>query len=131
MSALLWSTFPNRDSAARAAEILVSEELAACGNILGGIESIFVWQGAAEHTEEVGLLLKTNAALLGRAAARLEAIHPYDTPAVLGWPCAVSGTKTAPWLESLRPSAEPEAMKPKAGTDRNTASGKGDNGANI
>jgi periplasmic divalent cation tolerance protein len=29
--------------------------------------------------------MKTDATMLERAIARLEALHPYETPAILGW----------------------------------------------
>lgn len=99
--ALVWCPFGDEDSARAAAGILLDEGLVACANILPGIESLFVWNGAAGQAREVGMLLKTNAALLEKVIARLDALHPYDQPTILGWRCEAASAPTAGWLGSL------------------------------
>jgi periplasmic divalent cation tolerance protein len=101
MTALVWCPCPDEDTALALARQLIEGGLAACGNALGPMRSVFAWQGAIDHAAETGLLLKTDARLLERAVARLEEIHPYDEPAVLGWRCDASGAATAAWLGAL------------------------------
>lgn len=101
MTALVWCPCPDEDTALALARQLVGEGLAACGNAIGPMRSVFAWQGAVEEASETGLLLKTDARLLDRAVAWLEAIHPYDEPAVLGWRCDAAGAATAAWLGAL------------------------------
>ena len=48
-----------------------------------------------------GALFKTAPGLLARAVERLEAIHPYDTPAIVGWKADSCGQATAAWLGAL------------------------------
>jgi periplasmic divalent cation tolerance protein len=50
---------------------------------------------------EVGALFKTDAALLDQAVARLAELHPYETPAVLGWRVDAAAAATASWLGTL------------------------------
>ncbi|TAD80777.1 MAG: divalent-cation tolerance protein CutA, partial [Sphingomonadales bacterium] len=45
-AALVWCPFPDTDSARTAADALLDDALIACANILGEIESRFVWEGA-------------------------------------------------------------------------------------
>jgi len=99
--ALIWCPFPDAEAAGRAARILLAENLAACGNVIPGMTSMFVWQGGEETASEAGLLLKTNATLLDRAVARLAQIHPYDEPAVLGWRCDAASAGTRTWLAGI------------------------------
>ena len=106
MSALVWCPCPDEETARSLARTLVEERLAACGNVIGPIRSIFSWQGEVSETEECGLLLKTDERLLDRAVARLEQAHPYDEPAVLGWRCDAAGEATGAWLSAL---AAPDA----------------------
>ena len=40
---------------------MLKAKLAACGNIIPGITSVYEWQGAVETETEVSLLLKTMA----------------------------------------------------------------------
>ena len=103
--ALVWSPFADEASALAVAHTLVEEQLAACGNIVPGLVSVFAWQGQVDTVREVGLLLKTRAALLDRAVERLAQVHPYDEPAVLGWVCEGGAEVTLEWLSRLPPSA--------------------------
>jgi periplasmic divalent cation tolerance protein len=47
------------------------------------------------------VLFKTDASLLDRATARLAEIHPYQTPAVLGWRTDTAAHATRAWLREL------------------------------
>lgn len=99
--ALIWCPFPDEGAALSAIGILLDEGLAACGNVLGPMTSVFVWNGVKETAQEVGALLKTNAALLDFAVTRLAEIHPYEEPAVLGWRCDSAAAGTAAWLAEI------------------------------
>ncbi|WP_126173281.1 divalent-cation tolerance protein CutA [Altericroceibacterium xinjiangense] len=99
--ALVWCPFADEDSAAAAASTLLDEGLIACANILPPMRSLYCWQGERGESRECGALLKTDAALLERACARLAEIHPYQDPAILGWRCAESTPATALWLGAL------------------------------
>jgi periplasmic divalent cation tolerance protein len=99
--ALIWSPFPDAASATRIAETLLDEGLIACANLLPAMRSLFRWQGSRETSEEAGALFKTNSAALSAAIARIEALHPYDTPAVLGWVCDAATPATQEWLGAL------------------------------
>jgi len=101
LSALIWCPFADESSAAAAATQLLDEGLVACANILPPMRSLYVWQGERGEALEVGALFKTDAALLDRATARLAEIHPYDTPAVLGWRADTAARPTAEWLRAL------------------------------
>lgn len=80
---LVFCTCPDADSAARIAEALVGERLAACVNTLPGLRSVYRWQGAVERAEEVLLLIKTTAARLDALKDRVVDLHPYELPEVV------------------------------------------------
>ncbi|WP_240782072.1 divalent-cation tolerance protein CutA [Qipengyuania sediminis] len=98
-AALIWCPFPDEAEARAAITTLLDERLIACGNILPGMTSLFAWQGERDEANECGALFKTTAALLSAAMSRIAAIHPYQTPAVLGWGVQASGS-TQSWLNS-------------------------------
>ena len=100
MSALIWCPFPDEGSAAAVATQLLDEKLIACANILGAMRALYEWNGERGDAREVGVLFKTEARLLDAAVARIAELHPYETPAVLGWPCTASPA-TAEWLAGL------------------------------
>lgn len=99
--ALVWCPFPDGDSAAQAARVLLDEGLIACANILPPMRSLYVWRGESGDESEVGVLFKTNAARLLAVTARLAQLHPYDEPAILGWHCDAAAPETAAWLGAL------------------------------
>ncbi|NMO22189.1 divalent-cation tolerance protein CutA [Pyxidicoccus fallax] len=80
---LVLVTAPSADKAAELARTLVEEQLAACGNIVPGLRSIYRWQGQIHDDAEVLLILKTRAALFEPLRARVVELHPYQVPEVL------------------------------------------------
>ena len=93
---LLYVTAPDRATAADLAATLVAERLAACGNVLEGMTSVYRWEGEVRREAEVALILKTTAARAGEATARLVELHPYEVPCVLSLPV---GGGHGPFLE--------------------------------
>jgi periplasmic divalent cation tolerance protein len=89
---------PDRDSARAAADALLDDQLIACANILGAIESRFVWDGARATGGEVGVLFKTTTERLEDVVERLAALYPYDTPAIIGWQADAAHPATLAWL---------------------------------
>ncbi len=102
-SALIWCPFPDRSSARDVAGVLLEEGLIGCANMIGGLESIFKWQDTIETSSEVAVLFKTRGNLLNRTIERLGVLHPYDSPAILGWHCDAAHHKTETWLAALQP----------------------------
>ena len=74
---------PDAPTAARIADALVDERLAACASALPGMRSTYRWQGEVERADEVLLLLKTTAGRYPALQARLVQLHPYELPELL------------------------------------------------
>ncbi|MGE0658623.1 MAG: divalent-cation tolerance protein CutA [Reyranellaceae bacterium] len=79
---------------------LVEDRLAACANVLPGIESIYRWQGAIETAQESVLILKTRAALVDQLAARVRELHTYDCPCVVALPIVAGNPAYLRWIET-------------------------------
>lgn len=97
-AALIWCPFPDPETARTIAGQLLDARLVACANILGPVESHFVWQGERGIASETGVLFKTTAGLLDDAVERLGKLHPYDTPAIVGWQVDAALPATIAWL---------------------------------
>lgn len=100
-AALAWCPFPDRNSARAAAAVLLDEQLIGCANILGEVEALFEWDGERGEGAEVGVLFKTNSAVLDRMVLRLGDLHPYDTPAITAWRCDAAHPATLEWLGAV------------------------------
>lgn len=98
---LVWCPFPDEDAARTAAGVLLDEGLIACANIVPGLVSLYVWQGERGEAREVGLLGKTHPNLGAAAIARLEQLHSYQSPAIIGWDTDKAASATREWLGSL------------------------------
>lgn len=99
---LLITTFPDEESAASAARTLLEERLIACGTLLPGARSLYLWKEGIEESREILVLMKTAGDLAHRCMGRLEELHPYDVPEiVLVDPSAVSGAYAGWVTESL------------------------------
>lgn len=99
--ALVWCPFPDKGSARAISDRLIEEKLVACANIFGQIEAIFAWNGDRGESAEVPVLFKANMDALERLIDRLGELHPYDTPAILGWQCDAGHPSTLAWLGAL------------------------------
>ena len=80
---LVFVTTPDEAVAVALARALVGERLAACGNLVPGLRSIYAWQGEIHDEPEVLLLLKTTADRVDALAARVSTLHPYAVPEVV------------------------------------------------
>ncbi len=80
---LVVTTCPDEELGEAIVRSLVEERLAACGNIVTGVRSIFWWQGKVDNDSECLVLLKTHTSRLDQLACRLEELHPYDVPELL------------------------------------------------
>jgi periplasmic divalent cation tolerance protein len=86
------------DEGERIAEALVTEQLAACVNLIGPIRSIYTWKGALQRDEERLLLIKTRAALFDALECRVRALHSYETPEVIALPITAGSPPYLAWL---------------------------------
>lgn len=100
-AALVWCPFPDADAALAAIDVLLDEGLIACGNVLPGMRSRFIWNGVKDSADEAGAILKTRADLLEHAIARCTQLHPYAAPAIVGWRCEAAAAGTLAWLSAL------------------------------
>ena len=80
---LVCSTFPEIETARRIAQQLVTENLAACANIIPAVESIYRWQGKIENAQETLVFFKTTAARYSAFQRQLKSLHPYDVPEII------------------------------------------------
>ena len=94
---LIYTTWPDMETAESAARSAVESGLAACANIIPGMVSVFRWDGAVQRESEVVMLLKTTADGAAALSSLMSSVHPYDTPAVMSL-AVDAATSSAPFL---------------------------------
>lgn len=97
-------TFPDLETARRVVTTLVTEQLAACFNLVPGAESVYVWEGKLETSAEVLALGKTTEAAWPVLRERLKELHPYEVPEILALPVESGLPEYLKWVEgSVKP----------------------------
>jgi periplasmic divalent cation tolerance protein len=91
-------TAPSQEVAESLVTRLVEERLAACGNIVPGMTSIYWWDGAVQRDTEVLIVFKTEQAAAPRLMARVQDLHPYDTPESLVLPVVAGLERYLKWV---------------------------------
>lgn len=96
-------TAPDVEVADRLVTTLVEERLAACGNIVPGLLSIFRWQGGVERESETLVVLKTVESAVPVLLRRASELHPYEVPEILVVPVE---TGHGPYLDWIATSVD-------------------------
>ncbi len=80
---LIYITTKDRDEAVFIGGELVKQKLAACANIIDGMESIYWWQGKIESDKECILIVKTTQGKVQQITDLVKELHSYDVPCVI------------------------------------------------
>jgi periplasmic divalent cation tolerance protein len=98
-------TAPDAEWLAGFTRTLVEERLAACGQNLTGVRSIYRWDGAVQDDAEARVALHTRRALVPAIVARTTELHPYDVPCVIALPLVGGNPAYLQWIaEETRPA---------------------------
>ena len=80
---VLYTTWPDAETAEAFGRLAVEQRLAACANVMAPMRSIYRWEGAIQSEAETPMLLKTTASAVDRLGALILKYHPYRTPCVV------------------------------------------------
>jgi periplasmic divalent cation tolerance protein len=95
---VVFVTAPTADKAAEIARTLVEEKLAACGNVIPAVRSIYRWEGKVHDEAEALLVLKAPRKRLQELSDRVVQLHPYELPEVIGVPIEGGSEKYIDWI---------------------------------
>ncbi|TYJ35420.1 hypothetical protein E1A91_A05G235400v1 [Gossypium mustelinum] len=99
-SIVVYVTVPNRDAGRKLADSIVKEKLAACVNIVPGVESVYEWEGKVNRDPEELLIIKTRQSLLPALTEHVKANHEYDVPEVIALPIGGGSVEYLEWLKN-------------------------------
>lgn len=80
---LVYITAGDKEEARSIGKTLVRERLAACVNIIGGMESVYWWEGEIQEEKECVLIAKTPYHNVKKLTKRVKELHSYDCPCIL------------------------------------------------
>lgn len=80
---LVLTNMPDEASARLLAEALVTQQLAACINIMAPCQSVYTWQGKLETASETPMLIKSSSARYAQLETAIIKMHPYELPEII------------------------------------------------
>lgn len=95
---LVFCACPDLDTARQISDALLEARLAACVQILPGLESRYVWDGHKETSAEIQLQIKTRAGRFEELCALITGLHPYEVPEILQVPVTAGLGTYLEWL---------------------------------
>jgi len=80
---------------------VVKKRLCACGNVLGSVESTFIWKSKVDKAKEVLIILKTRNSLFKKVVSEVERLHSYDVPEIIALPIIDGSKKYLKWIDEV------------------------------
>ena len=98
MHHIVFVTAPSLEVARELITGILERRLAACANLVSGIESHYWWEGEICNEAEVMKILKTTENRIAELETHVLEAHPYDTPEFVAWPIVRGSEKYLDWL---------------------------------
>jgi periplasmic divalent cation tolerance protein len=95
---LALSTFPDRETAQKISNQLVTGKFAACANILPAVESIYRWKDKIESGNETLVFFKLREDQQSAFQDKLRSLHPYEVPEIIFVPVSRGLPEYVRWV---------------------------------
>ena len=93
-------TVANQEEAVRIGEGVVKAKLAACANVVPGIQSIYRWKGKVVKSQEFLLILKSSKARYSELEKAINAMHTYEIPEIIALPVKEGLDRYLRWVRT-------------------------------
>ncbi|BAZ39324.1 divalent-cation tolerance protein CutA [Calothrix sp. NIES-4101] len=94
----VYVTCKDRAEAIQVGKALVETRLAACANVIDGMDSIYWWKGKLEVAKEAILILKSRRDLVEELTKKVKLEHSYEVPCVVALPITGGNQDYLDWL---------------------------------
>ena len=92
-------TAGDSEEAGRIARGLLEQRLAACVNVVAGVDSRFWWRGKLDEAKESLLIVKTKGRLLPEIVASVKKLHSYEVPEIIALPVIGGSREYLDWID--------------------------------
>lgn len=96
----VYVTAESVEEARRIGREVVARRLAACVNILPGMQSFYWWDGALQEGSEAVLVAKTRSELAPALTEAVKELHSYQCPCVVVLPIQGGNADFLAWIEA-------------------------------
>ena len=92
-------TVPDEETGRALALDVVEAGLAACGNLVPGLTSVYRWEGEVRRDPECLVIFKTSISRVSALKERVVGNHPYEVPEVLALPVVGGHLPYLEWVQ--------------------------------
>ena len=103
-------TAPDAEWLTEFTRALVEDRLAACGQIIALVRSVYRWDGQLHDDPEARVALHTRTTLVPEIVQRVNRDHPYDVPCVIAMPVVDGNPAYIEWV--VAETREPTGVEP-------------------
>ncbi|MCK9431985.1 MAG: divalent-cation tolerance protein CutA [Candidatus Omnitrophica bacterium] len=93
-------TAKDKKEARKISSGLIEAGLAACINIVGGVESVFFWKNKLNREKETLLIIKTKKERFSRVIKLIRSIHSYEVPEIIALPVVAGDKSYLRWVDA-------------------------------
>ena len=94
----IYMTAGSKDEARKIGKELVISRLAACVNILGNMNSFYMWQGKVQDDTEIVMIAKTTEDRVPELVEKVKSLHSYDCPCIVSIPILDGNQAFLDWI---------------------------------
>lgn len=92
-------TASSKKEAQKLASCLLQEKLAACVNVIDGVDSHFRWQGKIDKAKEALLMIKTKKMLFNKLLKKVKSLHSYEVAEIIALPIIGGNKEYLDWID--------------------------------
>lgn len=97
----IFTTTGTKKEAQKIADVLVKNKLAGCVQIIGPIESHYVWKEKREQTNEFLCIIKTKTHLYSEVEKAIKKVHSYELPEIVAVPIVNGSKDYLKWIHTI------------------------------
>ncbi len=94
----IYITTKDKAQAKKIGRQLVESRLAACVNIIEGMNSLYWWEGKIHDEQEAILIAKTKESLVKEVIDKVKSLHSYSIPCIVSLPILSGNKDYLQWL---------------------------------
>jgi periplasmic divalent cation tolerance protein len=95
---LIYVTTNDKEEARAIGRHLVQSRLAACVNILDGMNSMYFWNDEFQDDHETVLIAKTTKNMVPELIEAIKSKHSYECPCIVSWPIIDGNPAFLGWI---------------------------------
>ena len=95
---IVFVTVPGLREGSRISKAILTSRLAACVNVIPGVQSMYQWKGKIVREKEAMLVMKTTRARYQKLEQKIKQLHPYEVPEVIAMPLICGSPQYIGWV---------------------------------